>query len=101
MKQKFGVHASIAGGLHNALLIGRTLGCDCLQIFVKNQRQWQAPPLTDEQIQGWRTTWRQNPCGPVVAHGTYLVNLAAKDRSIRARSVRACADEVRRCERWE
>lgn len=98
MKQKFGVHASIAGGLHNALLIGHTLGCDCLQIFVKNQRQWSAPPLRDEQVEAWQAARWQNPCGPVVAHGTYLVNLAARDRGIRSKSVSACVDEVRRCQ---
>lgn len=97
MKQKFGVHTSIAGGLHNALTTGRHLGCDCLQIFVKNQRQWEAPPLTAEQVEMWRTAWRENPCGPVVAHGTYLVNLAAKDRVIRKKSIRGCIEEVRRC----
>lgn len=96
MKQRFGVHASIAGGLHNALLAGTRLGCDCLQIFVKNQRQWRAAPLTDQQVDAWKRTWAENPCEPVVAHGTYLVNLAARDRAIRGRSVRCCADEVRR-----
>lgn len=97
VKQKFGVHTSIAGGLHNALTTGRTLRCDCLQIFVKNQRQWEAPPLTAEQVERWRTAWQDNPCAPVVAHGTYLVNLGAKDRVIRNKSVRACVDEVQRC----
>jgi deoxyribonuclease IV len=98
VKQKFGVHASIAGGLHNALLSGRQLGCDCLQIFVKNQRQWEAPPLTDEQVAQWKAAWQENPCSPVVAHGTYLVNLAARDRVIRKKSIREFVDEVQRCE---
>jgi len=95
--QKFGVHTSIAGGLHNALLAGRRLGCDCLQIFVKNQRQWRAPPLSPRQIEQWHATWKDNPCAPIVAHGTYLVNLAARDRAIRRRSVSAFVDEIRRC----
>jgi deoxyribonuclease-4 len=97
VKHKFGVHASIAGGLHNALLIGKSLGCDCLQIFVKNQRQWEAPPLTAAQIEMWRQTWRENPCSPVVAHGTYLVNLASNDRVIRRRSIKEFAQGIQRC----
>ena len=97
VKQKFGVHASIAGGLHNALIAGNALGCDCLQIFVKNQRQWEAPPLTDAQIEMWQHTWRENPCSPVVAHGTYLVNLASGDRVIRRRSIKEFAQGVQRC----
>lgn len=45
----FGAHMSIAGGLENAFAAGARVGCECLQIFVKNQRQWHAPPLTDGQ----------------------------------------------------
>lgn len=97
MKQKFGVHTSIAGGLHNALLTGERLGCDCLQLFVKNQRQWHVPPLRPEQIELWQTARREAPRWPIIAHGTYLVNLAARDRTIRRRSIREFIGEIQRC----
>jgi deoxyribonuclease-4 len=41
----FGSHLSIAGGLHNALLEAERLSFDTVQIFTKNQKQWQAKPL--------------------------------------------------------
>ena len=46
----FGSHLSTAGGLENALIKARELAVDCVQIFTKNQRQWAAKPLTDDQI---------------------------------------------------
>ncbi len=85
--QRFGAHMSIAGGLHNAFTAGQDAGCDCLQVFVKNQRQWTAPPLTDEAIREWKRAARRTGLRPVVAHGTYLINLASPDATNRKRSI--------------
>jgi len=98
-RQRFGAHMSIAGGLHMAFDRGRQVGCDCLQIFVKNQRQWRARPITNDQIQLWRRARRDTQLRPVFAHGTYLVNLASPDRTVWRRSVAACCDELVRCQR--
>ncbi|HUW81739.1 MAG TPA: deoxyribonuclease IV [Phycisphaerae bacterium] len=98
-RQRFGAHMSVAGGLHTAFDRGRQVGCDCLQIFVKNQRQWRARPITDEQVRLWRRARRDTQLRPVFAHGTYLVNLASPDRAVWRRSVAACWDELVRCER--
>jgi len=92
-----GVHVSIAGGFQNAFAAGDRLACDCMQIFVKNQRQWHAPPLTDEQIALYRHGQRETGISPVVAHAGYLPNLASPDRRVRGRSVSAIADELDRC----
>jgi len=96
---RFGVHNSIAGGLTNALDIGVRLGCDCVQMFVKNQRQWRARPLTAEQIAAWKAR-RAETAGiaPIVAHGSYLVNLAAANPLVRDRSYAAFLDEFDRCD---
>lgn len=89
---------SVAGGLENAFHAGAAAGCDCLQIFVKNQRQWQAPPLAEDQIVRYRQAQRETGLAPVVAHASYLLNLASPDRSIRQRSMTAMIDELRRCD---
>ena len=96
---RFGVHLSVAGGLENACHAAVQIGCDCLQIFVKNQRQWNAPDLTPEQIERFRSARQDADLAPVVAHASYLLNLASPDRSQRRRSVRALADEYDRCEK--
>ena len=43
-----GAHVSIAGGLHNAPANAADLGANAFAMFVKNQRQWKAKPITEE-----------------------------------------------------
>ncbi len=93
-----GVHLSVAGGLENALHSAVQLGCDCVQIFVKNQRQWRAPPLRNDQIERFRAVQSATLVAPVIAHASYLLNLASPDDRARLGSVRALADELERCE---
>ncbi|MFQ5423482.1 MAG: deoxyribonuclease IV [Phycisphaerae bacterium] len=97
-KQRFGAHMSVAGGFENAFDAGAAAGCDCLQIFVKNQRQWTAPPLKDEQVAAYRAARRRTGLTPVVAHAAYLLNLASPDPALRKKSTRALIDELTRCE---
>jgi deoxyribonuclease-4 len=97
-KPRFGAHMSVAGGLENAFAAGEAVGCDCLQIFVKNQRQWRAGPLTDEQIARFRKARSATGLAPVVAHASYLLNLASPSRNTRDMSVNTMVDELTRCE---
>ena len=93
----FGAHMSVAGGLHHAVARGLAIGCDCLQIFVKNQRQWQARPLGRGAISAWHQAVEGSSLSPLVAHSAYLINLASPDRAKRRRSLAALTDELRRC----
>jgi len=89
---------SVGGGLEHAFQAGAKASCDCLQIFVKNQRQWQAPPLTDEHIARYQEAASATGLTPVVAHATYLLNLASPDATTREKSIRCITDELQRCE---
>ncbi|MGQ9649407.1 MAG: deoxyribonuclease IV [Phycisphaerae bacterium] len=97
-QRRFGAHMSIAGGLHTAFHRAVEVGCDCFQIFVKNQRQWNAPALTVEAVRFWESARSRTALGPVVAHATYLINLASPDRALWRLSINAYTDELRRCE---
>lgn len=90
---------SIAGGLHLAIGRAAEVGCDCLQIFVKNQRQWRAPPLTDADLRSWQKALDETGISPVVAHATYLINLASPDGPLWRRSISTYVGELRRCEK--
>ena len=60
---EIGAHMSIAGGLHLALERGHALGCGAVQIFLKNQRQWAARPLTGDEVRAFHAARRRT--GPV------------------------------------
>jgi len=96
---RFGAHVSIAGGLANAPPRGRRIGCDAIQIFVKNQLQWRAAPLRDSEVRAWKTALAESRLAPVVVHSSYLINLAATDPALRRRSRATLRDELERCER--
>lgn len=95
---RFGAHMSIAGGMHRAFELAAAAGCDCLQVFVKNQRQWKARPLRPDEIEAWRSAAVRTGIGPVVAHATYLINLASPDPTGWRRSIDAYHEELLRCE---
>lgn len=94
----FGSHLSIAGGLHNALLKAETLGCATVQVFTKNQQQWAAKPLTAEAIETFRAHARRLKFSKIVAHDSYLINLAAQDDALWAKAMAAFSEEMRRCD---
>lgn len=93
-----GAHLSIEGGLHRALHRGKESTCSVVQIFVKNQLQWNAPPLTDEQVAAFRRAKRETGIKTVVAHGSYLLNLASPDDALWRKSMDAFLLELERCE---
>jgi deoxyribonuclease-4 len=95
-RAKIGFHAPIAGGLQNALLKSRSLGCDAVQIFSRNPRGWSARPLEAEQIETFKRVRAETEIDPVVIHANYLINLAAADETIRAKSIASFREEIER-----
>jgi deoxyribonuclease-4 len=93
---ELGAHVSIAGGLVLAPGRGRLLGCEAIQIFVKNQRQWAAPPLTPAAARAFRRARRRARVRHAFAHGSYLVNLACPDPAGWRQAVTTFTDELRR-----
>ena len=76
----------------------RGYGLDTVALFVRNQRQWRAPALGGEQAALFRKTRTESAISPVVAHGSYLVNLAGEGKFSEP-SAKATADELDRCGR--
>ena len=94
-----GAHVSVAGGLEFGPRNGQTLGAEVIQIFTRNQRTWQHPPLHDAEVAAFREARDKAGIRTVVSHGSYLLNLAAVDRRVKQRSIRALAAEIDRCRR--
>jgi len=93
-----GAHMSIAGGVGNALLDGKKVDCDAIQIFTKSSRQWAAKPYSKEEIAQFHANRKETGVASVVAHDSYLLNLGSPDAGLRKRSVAAFIDELERCE---
>jgi deoxyribonuclease-4 len=94
-----GAHMSIAGGLYNAFAEGERKGCDTIQIFVKSSNQWQAKPITDEELEKYHQEQKRTGIYPVVAHDSYLINLGSPDPDLLEKSRQAFLVELRRCEK--
>jgi deoxyribonuclease-4 len=89
---------SIAGGLPRAVDRAQASRCDALQIFTKSVGQWRARPLPADEVIAFRERLRETGIRPVVAHNSYLINLAAADGSLRAQSIAALGEEIDRAE---
>jgi len=89
---------SIAGGLEHAIEAARRVGCECLQLFVRNQRRWTSLPLGEDTVARFRQAKQAAGLRLAVAHASYLVNLASPDLSGRKQSCLAMIDELERCE---
>lgn len=92
-----GAHMSISGGLQNAIISGSSIRCTTIQIFTKSNRQWNAQPLTPDQIESFKATYKEYDVDPIVAHATYLINIASPDPKIANASIKALTFELERC----
>jgi deoxyribonuclease IV len=93
-----GAHMSIAGEVGEALIRGKRVGCECIQIFTKSSRQWASRPFTSEEIETFKRNRIRTGIATVIAHDSYLVNLGAPDEAMRRKSVNGIIDELHRCE---
>ena len=95
---RIGIHTSIAGGYANALEAARKLGCNALQIFSASPRMWErgTPRISHADAQAFRARREELGLGPLVIHANYLINLAAAQPMLRARSIQAFHDELQR-----
>jgi deoxyribonuclease-4 len=91
-----GAHCSTAGGLPTAAAEAKDLRCEAIQVFLKSNRQWAMRDLAEGEVEGFRAGLAAAGVRRVVAHGTYLVNLASAEPKTRKAS-RACflAEAVR------
>ena len=92
-----GAHVSTQGGVHTAPARGEAIGATVIQLFTKTPSQWRDPVLTPEEVTRFRAEVQRSDLSAVVAHDSYLINLASPDRALRARSVESFVAELTRC----
>jgi deoxyribonuclease-4 len=89
---------SIGGGAHTAIERACSIGCTAMQIFVKNNMQWFARPLTRPEIGAFLKHTQRRELLSVFAHANYLINLAATNPQFHANSLRALSEELIRAD---
>ncbi|MDK2977325.1 MAG: deoxyribonuclease [Bacteroidales bacterium] len=95
-----GAHVSAAGGVENAPVNAHKIGAKGFALFTKNQRQWNAKPLTDENIQKFKENCEKFGYGKgtILPHDSYLINLGHPVKANLEKSRNAFLDEMQRCE---
>jgi deoxyribonuclease-4 len=93
-----GAHMSIAGGIDRAFERGESAGCRTIQVFLKSSNRWEARPLGDRDRDLVRRAQKRSGIRPVLAHDSYLINLASPDASLYEKSVHAFIEEMTRAE---
>jgi deoxyribonuclease-4 len=94
-----GAHMSIAGGYYKAVEAAERVGCNCVQLFTKNNNQWRAKELSDEDAERFQAALGELEIAHPIAHDSYLINLASPDRVLWKKSVDAFVVELLRAER--
>lgn len=95
-----GAHVSAAGGVENSPERAHEIGATGFALFTKNQRQWNASPLTEENILGFKEKCKKYnyPIEAVMPHDSYLINLGHPEKPGLKKSRDAFLDELQRCE---
>jgi deoxyribonuclease IV len=96
-----GAHMSIGGGVHTAIERGCSINCTAIQIFVKNNMQWFARPLTRDEIRAFLEHRQRRELLSIFAHANYLINLAATNPQFLENSIRALSEELTRANQLE
>ena len=96
-----GAHESVSGGLHLAFTRIEKVGGECLQIFTRNQRQWNPKPLGNREIEDFTAAWELQGKMIVASHASYLVNLATAKNELLQKSIQAFVNELKRCEQLQ
>ncbi|MEW8045915.1 MAG: deoxyribonuclease IV, partial [Candidatus Thiodiazotropha sp.] len=95
-----GAHVSASGGVENAPLNAQEIGAKAFALFIKNQRQWRAKPLSEKSILAFRENLDGSGISPrhVLPHDSYLINLGHPETEGLEKSRVAFLDEMQRCE---
>ncbi|MFZ0831067.1 MAG: deoxyribonuclease IV [Thermoplasmata archaeon] len=93
-----GAHIGIADGLAEAVVTGRGIGCEAIQIFSKSPQMWGSAPIDPANAQAFREAVVREGLHSCAVHQSYLPNLASPKKALLGRSRKTFVDELRRAE---
>jgi deoxyribonuclease-4 len=89
---------SVQGGVDKAPVRGKAIGATAIQVFTKTPSQWREPEVSSESYTSFRRECERNYFSYIVAHDSYLINLASPDPVLSGRSEASFIAELERCE---
>jgi len=98
-----GAHVSASGGVENAPVNAHEIGAKAFALFVKNQKQWFAKDLTQQNINGFKENCEKYGYSSeqILPHDSYLINLGNPDPEKLKMSRNSFLHEMRRCEQLD
>jgi deoxyribonuclease-4 len=91
---KFGAHMPTSGGVWKALQRGASLGCEIVQIFVKNNMQWFGKPFPPETLALYANERAATRFACIFGHTGYLINLGGPPGPNRDKSIQSLIQEI-------
>ena len=92
----FGCHLSASGGNLAMVKTAQSIGANTFAFFTRNPRGSKAKPEDPADAAAAVQALREADCGPLVAHGSYTMNLCTADSEARAFAASILADDLRR-----
>ena len=92
----FGCHLSASGGNLAMVKTAQSIGANTFAFFTRNPRGSKAKPEDPADSAAAVQALREADFGPLVAHGSYTMNLCTADPEARAFAASILADDLRR-----
>lgn len=95
-----GAHVSAKNGVNDTPLRAKEIGAKAFALFTRNPSRWTSKPLTDKEIDSFRTNCQISGYTPdvILPHDSFLINLGSPDKQKLHLSRTAFLDELHRCE---
>ena len=93
-----GVQVSISGKIYEAIDRAKFLGCNTMQIFSRNPREWRQEKLNPKDIEEFRKRKENSKISPLFVHIPYLINLASPYKRLYRGSIKAYIEDIRETE---
>ena len=91
---QIGAHVSVTGGIHTAIDRAEAMGAEAVQVFTQSPRTWRPTNHPPENFDTFKQRRAESGIGGVVCHALYLVNLAAPNDDVYAKSVATLVNTV-------
>jgi len=95
---KFGFQLSISGGFSKVVGRAKRVGCETIQIFSCNPRQWKNEPLAENEVEVFKRDIKREKINPVFIHIPYLPNIASGEKNLYSKSIRGLCENLLRVE---